>query len=86
MMYGPARDKGDEAPVTGAPNRNLGSRDRARRDPASASRDEAEPRRYRRAAEDALSQLDWCIGYLHGIGKTKVSRVLARNRSFIRLS
>lgn len=40
--------------------------------------------RYRRAAEDALQQLDWAIGYLHGIGKTDISRALARNRSFIR--
>ncbi len=40
--------------------------------------------RYRRAAEDALQQLDWCIGYLHGIRKTKISRQLAKNRSFIR--
>jgi hypothetical protein len=47
-----------------------------------ASNDEAE--RYRRAAEDALQQLDWCIGYLHGIKKVKISRALARNRSFIR--
>lgn len=39
---------------------------------------------YRRAAEDALQQLDWAIGYLHGIGKTDISRALARNRSFIR--
>lgn len=44
--------------------------------------DEAE--RYRRAAEDALQQLDWCIGYLHGIRKTRLSRALARNRSYIR--
>ena len=29
--------------------------------------------RYRRAAEDALQQLDWCIGYLHGIRKVKIS-------------
>jgi hypothetical protein len=43
-----------------------------------------EVERYRRAAEDALQQLDWCIGYLHGIKKTKLSRALARNRSFIR--
>jgi hypothetical protein len=81
--------------VTGAPNRNLDSHDRAWRDSArkrplsdasapTSSRDEAEPARYRRAAEDALQQLDWCIGYLHGTGKTKVSRVLARNRSVIR--
>jgi hypothetical protein len=40
--------------------------------------------RYRRAAEDALQQLDWCIGYLHGIRKTQISSVLSRNRSRIR--
>ncbi len=40
--------------------------------------------RYRRAAEDALQQLDWCIGYLHGIHKTTISRQLAKNRSYIR--
>jgi hypothetical protein len=45
-------------------------------------RDEAE--RYRRAAEDALQQLDWCIGYLHGIRKVGISRALSKNRSFIR--
>ncbi len=39
--------------------------------------------RYRRAAEDALQQLDWTIGYLHGIRKTKISRSLARNRTSI---
>jgi hypothetical protein len=48
------------------------------------ARDESE--RYRRAAEDALEQLDWCIGYLHGIRKTQISRQLARNRSYIRQS
>jgi hypothetical protein len=40
--------------------------------------------RYRQAAEDALQQLDWAIGYLHGIRKTGISKALARNRSFIR--
>jgi hypothetical protein len=40
--------------------------------------------RYRRAAEDALQQLDWCIGYLHGIRKVEISRALAKNRSYIR--
>jgi hypothetical protein len=40
--------------------------------------------RYRQAAEDALQQLDWCIGYLHGIRKVQVSRALAKNRSYIR--
>jgi hypothetical protein len=46
--------------------------------------DKEECRRYRQAAEDALQQLDWCIGYLHGIRKVDVSRALAKNRSFIR--
>jgi hypothetical protein len=41
-------------------------------------------KRYRRAAEDALQQLDWCIGYLHGIRKLDISRALAKNRSQIR--
>ena len=40
--------------------------------------------RYRLAAEDALQQLDWCIGYLHGIRKAKISRQLAKNRSYIK--
>ena len=40
--------------------------------------------RYRQAAEDALQQLDWCIGYLHGINKTKISTQLAKNRSHIK--
>lgn len=46
------------------------------------ARDETE--RYRRAAQDALEQLDWCIGYLHGIHKTKISSQLARNRLYIK--
>jgi hypothetical protein len=46
--------------------------------------DDQEVERYRQAAEDALQQLDWCIGYLHGIRKLDVSRALARNRSYIR--
>jgi hypothetical protein len=47
-----------------------------------ASNNEAD--RYRRAAEDALQQLDWAIGYLHGIRKTDISKALAKNRSYIR--
>ena len=39
---------------------------------------------YRKAAEDALQQLDWAIGYLHGIRKVEISRALAKNRSYIR--
>jgi hypothetical protein len=45
-------------------------------------REEAE--RYRQAAEDSLQQLDWCIGYLHGIRKVGISRALSKNRSQIR--
>lgn len=40
--------------------------------------------RHRRAAEDALGQLDWCIGYLHGIHKERISAQLAKNRAYIR--
>jgi hypothetical protein len=40
--------------------------------------------RYRQAAEDALQQLDWCIGYLHGIRKTGISKQLAKNRTYIK--
>jgi hypothetical protein len=45
---------------------------------------QGEVERYRRASEDALEQLDWCIGYLHGTGRGGLSRSLARNRSYIR--
>jgi len=45
---------------------------------------DGEAARYRRATEDLLQQLDWCIGYLHGIRKTKIANVLAKNRSHIR--
>jgi len=45
---------------------------------------DGELERYRQAAEDALQQLDWCIGYLHGIRKTEISRALAKNRAHIR--
>src|SRR3954453_22151661 len=43
-----------------------------------------EAMRYRRAAEEALQQLDWCIGYLHGIRKAQLSTRLAKNREFIK--
>jgi hypothetical protein len=54
------------------------------RDDDHSGNDLDELERYRRAAEDALQQLDWCIGYLHGIRKVEISRALARNRSYIR--
>ena len=47
-----------------------------------ADRDDVE--RYRRAAEETLNQLDWCISYLHQIRKPDIARTLERNRSKIR--
>jgi len=40
--------------------------------------------RYRQAAHDALEQLDWCIGFLHGSKKASIAAALGRNRAFIR--
>ena len=45
---------------------------------------EDEVERYRHASEDALQQLDWCIGYLHGSGKKAIARSLSKNRAYIR--
>jgi 23S rRNA maturation mini-RNase III len=56
----------------------------ARNSNSRTSKQQNETERYRQAAEDALQQLDWTIGYLHGIKKTDISRALAKNRSFIR--
>lgn len=50
--------------------------------PANPDDDELEA--YRQAAEDALQQLDWCIGYLHGIRKNHEAKMLAANRQRIR--
>jgi hypothetical protein len=51
---------------------------------SASSNNGNEADRYRQAANDALQQLDWAIGYLHGIRKVEISRALARNRSVIR--
>lgn len=50
----------------------------------SRTEDADELERYRRAAQDALQQVDWCIGYFHGIGKRSEAGMLARNRQTIR--
>lgn len=47
-----------------------------------AIRDDVE--RYRRAAEETLDQVDWCISYLYRIRKPEIARTLERNRSTIR--
>lgn len=36
--------------------------------------------RFRRAPEDTLAQVDWCIGFLHGVGKHTGARTIAQNR------
>ena len=41
-------------------------------------------RRYQRAAEAALDQLDWCIMYLREARKHDVARAVSRNRDHIR--
>jgi hypothetical protein len=56
----------------------------AREDNGNGNHREEDLERYRQAAEDALQQLDWCIGYLHGIRKVQISRALAQNRTHIR--
>jgi hypothetical protein len=56
----------------------------ARSRSSSSRNSNGETDRYRQAAEDALQQLDWAIGYLHGIKKTGISKALAQNRSYIR--
>ena len=40
--------------------------------------------RYRRAAEETLDQLDWCINYLHRIRKPRIAQAIEKNRSTIR--
>ena len=57
----------------------------ARKNDDSSTQDKQEEAdRYRKAAEDALQQLDWAIGYLHGIRKTEISTSLAKNRTYLR--
>jgi hypothetical protein len=73
------------APITGTdavdPGVALGGR--MRQDETDDGRlDELE--RYRRAAEDALQQLDWVIGYLHAIRQNREARMLSSNRQTIR--
>lgn len=40
--------------------------------------------RYRRAAEEALNQLDWCVNYLYRIRKSEIAQAIEKNRSHIR--
>jgi hypothetical protein len=42
-----------------------------------------ESERYRRAALEALGQLEWCIDYLYGLRKAEIARTISRNRTRI---
>jgi hypothetical protein len=52
--------------------------------PERSKRDEAEAARYKQATNDALQQLDFCIGFFAATNKGKVATQLARNRAYIR--
>jgi copper oxidase (laccase) domain-containing protein len=41
---------------------------------------DGEIERYREAADNALDQLEWTVGYLDQIHKRQIARVLDRNR------
>jgi hypothetical protein len=41
---------------------------------------DAEIERYQEAADSALGQLEWIVGYLHKIRKPELARALDRNR------
>jgi hypothetical protein len=41
---------------------------------------DAEIGRYQEAADSALGQLEWIVGYLHRIRKSQIARALDRNR------
>ena len=80
----PSKTRSRSSKRTSSSKRSSGSKrsSSSKRRNGSGSSDEAD--RYRQAAEDALQQLDWTIGYLHGIKKTEISKALAKNRSYIR--
>jgi hypothetical protein len=42
-----------------------------------------EAQRYRKAAHMTLDQLDWCAEYLRRLGKRRISKQIAGNRSAI---
>jgi hypothetical protein len=50
----------------------------------TAERKKQEAERYRRAAEETLDQLDWCVNYLQRIRKPRIAEAIAKNRTSIR--
>ena len=59
----------------------MSTNDHADRATASA---EEQAARYRRAAEETLDQLDWCVNYLYSIRKPSIAKAIEQNRSAIR--
>jgi hypothetical protein len=53
-------------------------------DRTGADSAEREAHRYRRAAEETLHQLDWCVNYLRRIGRTRIARAIENNQRAIR--
>jgi hypothetical protein len=51
---------------------------------AEAREREEEIARYRRAAEETLGQLAWCVNYLHRIHKGRIAKVIDANCRHIR--
>jgi hypothetical protein len=52
------------------------------KDHARARTEEIE--RYKRAAEETLDQLDWCVNYLYRIRKDRIAQAIQKNRRQIR--
>ena len=44
---------------------------------------QADAERYRAAAEETLSQVEWCVNYLHRIRKPEIAESIDKNRRFI---
>ena len=40
--------------------------------------------RFRTGLEDAMQQIDWCIGYFTGVNKPAIAKSLGANRAYIR--
>jgi len=59
-------------------------RDRTTELEREVERLEDEVDRFRTATEDALQQLDWCIGYFTGTNKQTIAKSLSANRAYIR--
>jgi hypothetical protein len=44
---------------------------------------DSQAERYRAAAEATLSQVEWCVSYLHRIRKPEIAESIDKNRRFI---